>query len=1428
MKHVFLIALMAWGLSATADVTYTWTGAADSSWKNPGNWMLSTGDSGYPNGAGSVVVFEGDANVSLDTGVATSVKNVQVKSGVVTISQGLDGSVLKASYATPSLDELFLVGTASSLTDATKLILEVPVDAGNLRCDKWYGGSIVFRSSFAASTSGIGLLIGDGLKNRIEEDGSISIPNGTLGFGNGTPGTGTQTFEIADRAKVTAGKVDIQMRSGGSQTIVLKQTGEASEVNAGSVNIGANREDNNAVARYELSAGTLSVGTLNCGVADKGRGDFKMSGGTLSIGTISRAKGGTFTYSGGDLLFSGGTLAPLNEMDLEKFPTNIGAPAGKVLNIGSWTHPLNVIGEGAVVLGEDVVTVMTNDVVIGSGSTFKIGSRTQIDAMPGSYEPWKITVCTGGTFALADLTSRLSRPLDLTIESGAKVVFAPGAAAGTYMRSMLVAHKLTVGGVVYGKGRYENNNSTFVLSPGAAIVVPYVWTGAAGDGVWESSDNWEGNVVPPSSAIVDLSAADGHTITITTAAGLNLGGIIANPNGKSRRVTLVGSSLMVQPASSGNCAFYVGKGCELVMDVDITRSSGTYSSYMTVLGGGRLTCRKEFPNAGNAAGWPALVVDATVTLAGENSMKGGVSGTKILSVSGGVEPEGYGKFVIADGASVSADVFMNAFEGFNVGAEVVQEGGTATFGSFRMTRQGANLPVAWPYVYEMKGGALSIDGRLELGTRISATRDRYAGGEFIMTGGSLSASGLMTARNSQWIRLLGGEVVLGADGIAIDPDETHFAVNSKSLIADPIHLGDVTLNATEDWTCSAATVLDRGSSATVLDAGVHAITFDCSVSGPGAAIVRNGDVAFKGSCSFAALTVKNGATVTFASSSSLSGTAIAVEGNGHVIVSGVVGDGLSFDLAAVSSLQLPSGTSVTVRDLSIGGVRQDPGSYSFGSGTVIVASPKPTADMCVYIGANGGNWSVVGNWKDGKVPNGVTDAVDFGCSDLSDDFSINVDTDVTLKSLTFGHPTPGAKLTLSGSGTLRLAGGAVCRIEKGRTLDLASTVVMPSHADGNVEIYGGTLRLSGKLTAAVDIGSMTFANVPFVYMKTGDLYISGEAEGVRVFGDESGAKVVFEKGCIATNRFAVNLPWDAARTQYAEIEQNGGVFGLDATIPGFEEGGVSGGFGFSNTKNGGFAYVLNDGLFRTCPTGTTRMNYGGVGRQTFAFTINGGEAILQNYRWGGGFANCKTDSETITLNDGVLKLVDGLGVPTGTGNLVLNGGEVKTGFSGDLVPSCGKASLTLGGTVKFAQTSSSDAVALGVPPAGCGEVEQSGPGTLTLSASGEGAVSAVAVTGGTLVMPLPTCIDTCTVAKGATLRIEDRRAVTEQTVIDSSGDIVLDFTGRTTVFRLKINGMAVLKGIYGEGTDKPLPPGVSGSGSLQVLRGSGGVVLIVR
>ena len=254
------------------------------------------------------------------------------------------------------------------------------------------------------------------------------------------------------------------------------------------------------------------------------------------------------------------------------------------------------------------------------------------------------------------INKRVTRPLALTVESGADIrfVFVDGENP-LLARSILVAHSLVVDGVAKEKGRYTRANLPDIFSSDSqtgSIVVPYVWTGA-GDGTsWSDPANWDGNAVPPSgkSTGVDLSRAAGRTLVLDDTRTLTC--LIFNPHGTAKKLTISGSGKIIHDCPNWTAGMFIGPGRELVLDVDVDKPS--FSDYNTpsIVGGGRLTVKKNLPGVTSTDSYKraAYVLDGELVFAGTTTFP--TDANKLFGI-GTWEPAGRSRIVFADGCNVT-------------------------------------------------------------------------------------------------------------------------------------------------------------------------------------------------------------------------------------------------------------------------------------------------------------------------------------------------------------------------------------------------------------------------------------------------------------------------------------------------------------------------------------------------------------------------------------------------------------------------------------------------------------------------------------------------------------------------------------------------------------------------------------------------------
>jgi len=1337
---VLASASLALAAATQSTFAYTWTGAGnDGRWTNPSNW----GGGGYPQSSSDTAVFTSSATVSLDTGSTLTVGVVNVGADATVTLNGTSGSALDPVKAAA------VNGNGFVIAEGGTLVLNVPVESTG-RIDKWGAGEVVVNANFTTTGTSYPLLIDNGTVT-VQGSAVLSTANGTLGLGNGDGSS--VVLAVKDSASVSA--KDIQMPVGSNNRTApgrIVQDGADTEVSVtGSITLGG-PSGTSVAGVYELQDGTLTVGgsillgrsgTGSYGDAFAG-GRFVQSGGRAVLaGNFSTVveTGSGIDLSGGTLAFNAPASATIGAPELNLS----GAPSIEVIDGQLYLPAETTFAPGTALTkktsGSTSMLFANNDFTVdGSltveGGYFLVGypydvKDVELSAPAGDHSAWPVTL-NGGIFQVSLICSRVTRPLALTIESGGKVrfPFVSDASNPVYTRSILVAHSLVVDGVAQAKGRYTKDNLSGIFtsdSPSyASVVVPYVWTGAGDGSSWSDGANWDGGAVPPSASTtaVDLSRAGGKTITLNDTKTVTC--IIFNPQGREKSLTISGSGKIVHDCPSFMVGMFVGPGRELVLDVDVDKATYTGFNLPTIVGGGRVAVKRNFPGILSTESYKrgAYAIDGELAFTGTTAFLSTESAK--LSGFGSWEPQGSSKIVFEDGCDVAATRLDPSPVGIIASDEWVQNGGSLSLTNFYITRY--NSTARTPFAYTLNAGRLTVVTDFCVGTAYYTVVTRYSGGEFVMNGGTLSVGTFKCQRNSNYIRLNAGDVYLKS-GFTDTYASGQATVNEQALT-----VGGATIHSTGTWTCGLTAEFTGLNGAATFDTAGYNATFSKAVSGAGG-LVKNGAgiLTFSGAATFTGPVVVNGGSVVFGST---------VDGPADFTVrSGT----LSFQAApsaTLESITAPSASDIvvsaaasglSVQRLVIGGVVQPAGSVAVNGGTVNVVG----SSLSTWIGPDDGAWSASANWT-GSVPNGSTAEVDFGYSALAEEATINVDTSVTLKNLVYRHATDGASLTLAGSGALSLAANGVITVPAGNTLILDTTVNLLGKTTKKGE---GTLVINGVLTSQGNADSYYLAT------EEGDVVVNGTVSKCRVWtqNDLTHPKVTIGADAVVSNTVSVNAGWGA--TANGDIVQDGGIVDMNPPTAGFSS------CWYLTFGNG--SYTLNGGEL-SLYTGNSSFGY--VDDSTVEFTQNGGTLKVGDFCK--QVSGLKTGSYTYTLNGGTNEIGTTWGEPT-TGceaTAYLNGGTIVSG--GDAAMFAPEIDVVLGGEVTFVQKSADVAVTLGSKVSGTGTIRQAGPGTLTLAGDHWFTGTALKADAGTLAFATTVDDDTTLdIAANATVSIDCEEVV---------------------------------------------------------------------
>ena len=445
--------------------------------------------------------------------------------------------------------------------------------------------------------------------------------------------------------------------------------------------------------------------------------------------------------------------------------------------------------------------------------------------------------------------------------------------------------------------------------------------------------------------------------------------------------------------------------------------------------------------------------------------------------------------------------------------------------------------------------------------------------------------------------------------------------------------------------------------------------------------------------------------------------------------------------------------------------------------TIIITTPPPTYR---WQGADGGDWSVVGNWNN-SVPGATHTAI------LSDSASagatLNLDTDVTIAGLTFNNEVVNQTIASTTGKTLTLANGSLMTVDAGSHAISANV-----NGVGSVTKSGsGALTLSGTTSAVV--GSFIVDGGTLTTTSSATLAVSGEQFMVR-------------KGCTMEVSGTVNS------TVWSTVGGVDGSASPESTM-------ILKDAGQFNNPNG-FLTVGDSGL-----------NNGRLIIQDSA-QVNASLMILGQYGGGPkGYAIQNSGTVNLTNANGQLWYVTpalqiGSGAANaawtnGQGEYHLNGGTLTAhSIGGGGVASPGMSKFYFnGGTLK--PTVSDEAVATKL--AGIGQtvfmqaltqvvVEQNGAiidtaDGLSISIN-QGLVSGTGTGGltkkglGTLKLLQAASYTGTTLVQGGTLACATAAAVAPTALeIDAAAKIDLQYAGTQTVPSLKVGATVMALGVYG-------------------------------
>ena len=1226
MKKTLMLAVAAAGIGFAAFATdYEWTGnAGDGKWTTVGNWRLYSGGaaaSDYPRTTDDLARFTSSVTVSVDTGAELVVGLIAVHANAGTVMlNGTTGSYLNLNKAASVNGSSFMV------LDGSKLVVNIPVTT-EARIDKWQSGEIEFTADVKTTTASNPLVLDNG-KITLSGTAAFSAENGDVGIGNYTNGD-TATLELKDSASLTAKRIRAGINATSTAAVGhIIQDGEGTAVNVSGNLLLADAAGHAKPSIYELNAGTLTVGgALTVGSA--GLANYVQRGGTSTVASVALKNGSSVSLRGG-VLKCPATPSVENgcvfELDGGTFELSGGTYTWNAA-IGNFQvkseSALKTVGAASLTMEGECSTYGLN-LAIGEDTTVTVASNARVSAPVGSTNAWKVTIADGATLKLNESTARLAVPLDLAVRGTGKIQLYSSYSSFNYgFRGIVVAHSLSVDGVVQAKGRYNGTSNSF-LNAGTAdsvnnasmIVVPYTWIGAGADNDWNTGANWEGGIVPPSGSPVDISRAS----SITLNSDVDVSCLVAMPNDISRKTTVTGTgSISVGHAMAYSCGIYIPVGCELVLDVDFKRSS---NNVLIMMGGGRLTTKKTLPsNQNSTTASPLLAIDGTIALAGKIDLiqYPGTQYNFFNHYSANLNTKC--ELLIEDGTEIASVRLSEGYPSFLHDVYVRQTGGVTTWTNCWIHNVHMSNPDG-AVCYYLDGGEMNAPNGVLLGndSQVSAGTSR-PGGSFEMSGGTLKCGGIKGGCNQNYARLYGGDIYLSGDcsNDRIPDEKIHKRVEN----AVTFYLGGVTFHPVGTYRTFAAnsTICLTGKNGDpVFDMTdyVMAITGG-TIEGPGGFVFsgpngRTGTI--KG-------TYTNTGTIRLTGGANLDVQTATLNGPTKLVVdhpqsvmniysaSGTTACNIlkapdTIMLAAASCLSFGNGQAITVKRLIVGGTDYAAGTYTFGNGTVTVAARSAS-------------------WLDGTVGD---------LSYMVDGTTTAVDSATTLSSLTYNPAMADETNTLAGA-ALTFANGANIHVERGATLVIGNNVVL----GGKITKTGwGEVVFNGAVTNAV-----TPAADDDNYWLTvieGGATFDGAVEGVRIVTcgaiDANEPPVVtLKENCRVQNYGIILTAWNEANVACrGETHQKGAIVDYSTTI--FDDLiNNRSNWALTQPRVGGYGrYVLDSGELRghnNFYLSFVMASNGSLGG-TFEFVQNGGTFIQpQNFYFARVTSGVKF---TYTLNDG--------------------------------------------------------------------------------------------------------------------------------------------------------------------------------------------------
>ena len=1233
-------------------------------------------------GTGSITLgnTSGSAAATLDeTGAVTQTNNITVAAGNtgVTTLEGTSGGTYSGTIALNNnltVDSL----TSSKTQYYSNTLTETSTSSPALTITKGTGaGTVDFTGAIVIGSGGL-TLANSGAGGFSVADGLTSTTTGNLTLQANSTGTiNLSTVSVNNAGTIlnngsSNGSVSVGIV--GSNVTGITEASAASQLTLGTLNVASGGTTLTSTGAALFTVTNQVAGTGNLVLNANSTGSITLTGGAANTGTIinSGSGSGTTTITGviNNTGSAGVTSVTENSANSELVLSGANTFTGglSILNGTVLANVSNATGSGAAGPAADGITLGATG---GSNSasllanSFTVSNNITLGTTSGAL----VLGNNGGTTAAVYGGSLALGSKNLSITAG-------GTGTLTESGTITGSGTLTLNGTgtVVLNGTSPSFSGNTSLSTGQLDINS---TGALGSGTLLIAAN----------TTIDQTAANNPTISnaetwngsfnyLGQSQNTTLGGAISMPSAIT--LTVTNDTLTVTGAITGstNGVF------------DITKAgNGTFSysqavamagSETAAVNGGTEILSGVISGSGDKltkTGTGTLVLTNTDTYSGGTLISGGTlqvgsSGSAGVLGSGGVTDNGVLIYSHTNNFSES-----NAISGTG---SVVQAGtGTVTFTAGTTYTGGTTI----------NAGVLAFSSAPSSTILINAAGSLNTGGAFANVNAWL-ASGDISANSTGDIALTTGTTTPDSENISfsgynnlmLGATVATYYTGTITPASSTYRLGGggstLTLTGTNQLTGSNALVVGATNASGTASTSI-ALTGSNNMTG--ATTVVSGTLTLGGSAGAlgsSAISVDNGASLTFASTTSFAGTARAAS----VVLNG----------PGASALNVTGNSTANSNDtisgaLSIGG--------GATGGTVVTLTPNAAKNTELTAGSfsrSAGSLVLIRGTSLGSA---------FGTAGAS-----NV-AFTTTPTLTGGGGTPGTNSTLTGiivgafgdtsaSGTGGSTGGGglltydpADGVRLLTTSEYATSITSGATTLNNVLYNSTSAALTPTITSNTTINSLSLTESGT--QSTQGITLSGSAGTILTIN----SGMIFASNTLGTP--TTGAGYQSITVPYLNFGSNEGIL-ISGQTNGTSNGGFSGGLYISSVITGSAGLTIGGGGYTELAgvntyTGTTTVDLVGTGRLILTGTgsagnpvipgnliINGGTVVgAYNYAFStatnltinsGGYTGQTSNSGSASYQSYASLTMNGGSYSTGAGNH--NGGFALSGAAHHLSPRC--------------------------------------------------------------------------------------------------------------------------------------------------------------